>query len=139
MPESVAPMLAQIGKGEPPSGDEWLYEIKWDGVRALCYIDHGQLRMVSRNGNRMDRQYPELSILPHQINAKQAILDGEIAALDSRASQALKNCNSGSWFADAAAIALLTRHHPVVLFLFDLLYVDGYDLRGVRWRSESAC
>src|SRR5580698_10061540 len=40
MPENVAPMLAQIGKGDPSSGDDWLYEIKWDGVRALCYIDH---------------------------------------------------------------------------------------------------
>ena len=51
MPEHIEPMLAQIGKGEPPPGDDWLYEIKWDGVRAICYIDHGKLRMVSRNGN----------------------------------------------------------------------------------------
>src|SRR5579863_2310593 len=131
MPESVAPMLAQIGKGEPPSGDEWLYEIKWDGVRALCYIDGGQLRMVTRNGNRMDRQYPELSILPHQINTTQAILDGEIAALDSRGVPSFEKLQQRIMVADAGAIALLTRHHPVVLFLFDLLYLYGYDLRGV--------
>jgi bifunctional non-homologous end joining protein LigD len=130
MPENVAPMLAQIGKGDPPSSDEWLYEIKWDGVRALCYIDHGQVRMVSRNGNRMDRQYPELSILPHQMNAKQAIVDGEIAALDSRGIPSFEKLQQRIMVADAAAIALLTRHHPVVLFVFDLLYADGYDLRG---------
>jgi bifunctional non-homologous end joining protein LigD len=130
MPENVAPMLAQIGKGDPPSGDEWLYEIKWDGVRALCYIDHGELRMVSRNGNRMDRQYPELSVLPHQIDAKQAILDGEIAALDARGVPSFERLQQRIMVADAGAIALMTRHHPVVLFLFDLLYVDGYDLRG---------
>jgi bifunctional non-homologous end joining protein LigD len=131
MPEMVAPMLAQIGKGDPPSGDEWLYEIKWDGVRALCYVDGGQLRMMTRNGNRMDRQYPELSILPHQINATQVILDGEIAALDSRGVPSFERLQQRIMVADAAAIALLTRHHPVVLFLFDLLYLDGYDLRGV--------
>ena len=130
MPESVAPMLAQIGKGAPPSGDEWLYEIKWDGVRALCYLDDGQMRMVTRNGNRMDRQYPELSILPHQIHAKQAILDGEIAALDAKGVPSFEKLQQRIMVADAGAIALLTRHHPVVLFLFDLLYVDGYDLRG---------
>jgi bifunctional non-homologous end joining protein LigD len=130
MPENVAPMLAQIGKGDPPSGDEWLYEIKWDGVRALCTVDDGQVRMVSRNGNRMDRQYPELSILPHRINAKQAILDGEIAALDAKGVPSFEKLQQRIMVADAAAIALLTRHHPVVLFLFDLLYVDGYDLRG---------
>ena len=77
-------MLAQIGKGAPPSSDDWLYEVKWDGVRALCYIEDGKLRMVSRNGNSIDRQYPELSILPHHIKADTAILDGEIAALDAR-------------------------------------------------------
>ncbi len=131
MPESVAPMLAQIGKGDPPSGDEWLYEIKWDGVRALCYLDDGQLRMVTRNGNRMDRQYPELAILPHQVNAKQAILDGEIAALDAKGVPSFEKLQQRIMVADAAAIALLTRHHPVVLFVFDLLYLDGYDLRGV--------
>jgi bifunctional non-homologous end joining protein LigD len=130
MPETVAPMLAQIGKGDPPSGDEWLYEIKWDGVRALCYLDNGGLRMVSRKGNRMDRQYPELSILPHQINARQAILDGEIAALDARGVPSFEKLQQRIMVADAASIALLTRRHPVVLFLFDLLYVDGYDLRG---------
>ncbi|HEY1755481.1 MAG TPA: DNA ligase D [Bryobacteraceae bacterium] len=130
MPESVAPMLAQIGKGDPPSGDDWLYEIKWDGVRALCYIDNGKLRMITRNGNRMDRQYPEVAILPHQINAKQAILDGEIAALDAKGIPSFEKLQQRIMVADAAAIALLTRHHPVVLFLFDLLYVDGYDLRG---------
>ena len=84
MPDNVAPMLAQIGRGSPPGGAEWLYEIKWDGVRALCYIDGGQQKMVTRNGNLMDRQYPELSVLPHHVKAEQAILDAEIAVLDER-------------------------------------------------------
>jgi bifunctional non-homologous end joining protein LigD len=138
MPENIAPMLAQIGKGDPPSGDEWLYEIKWDGVRALCYLDNGQLRMVTRNGNRMDRQYPELSILPHRMNARRAILDGEIAALDSKGIPSFEKLQQRIMVADAAAIALLTRHHPVVLFLFDLLYVDGYDLRGAPLAERKA-
>jgi len=87
LPEIGTPMLAQIGKGEPPSGDHWIYEVKWDGVRAICYIQDGQVRMVSRNGNVIDRQYPELSILPHHIKAETAILDGEIAALNERGVQ----------------------------------------------------
>lgn len=131
MPETVSPMLAQIGKGDPPSSHDWLYEIKWDGVRALCYIDHGDLRMLTRNGNRMDRQYPELSILPHHIKANQAILDGEIASLDARGVPSFEQLQRRITVSEASAIATLARHHPVVLFLFDLLYLDGYDLRGV--------
>ncbi len=131
MPKTIEPMLAQIAKGEPQNSDDWVYEIKWDGVRAICYLDQGDLRMVSRNGNRMDRQYPELAILPHHINARQAILDGEIASLDARGVPSFEQLQRRITVGEASQIATLARHHPVVLFLFDLLYLDGYDLRGV--------
>lgn len=131
MPASIEPMLAQLGKGDPPGSEGWIYEIKWDGVRALCYLDQGDLRMITRNGNRMDRQYPELSVLPHHIKAQQAILDGEIASLDARGVPSFEQLQKRITVSEASAIATLARHQPVVLFLFDLLYLDGYDLRGV--------
>jgi len=127
---SISPMLAQIGKGDPPTGPNWLYEIKWDGVRAICYIQNGRLRMLTRNNNAMERQYPELSILPHHIKAKTAILDGEIAVLDPRGLPSFELLQSRINVADASAIATLSRNLPVVIFLFDLLYLDGRDLRG---------
>jgi bifunctional non-homologous end joining protein LigD len=127
---NISPMLAQIGQGTPPSGADWLYEVKWDGVRAICYIQSGRVRMVSRNGNLMERQYPELSILPHHIKASTAILDGEIAALDPRGLPSFELLQSRINVADASAIATLSRHTPVVIFLFDLLYLNGRDLRG---------
>ena len=130
MPRNIVPMLAQIGRGTPPAGEEWLYEIKWDGIRALCYIDGGKVRMVSRNGNLIDRQYPELSILTHHVKATQAILDGEIAALDERGVPSFGRLQRRITVGDASAVATLSRHHPVVLYLFDLLYLDGRDLRG---------
>jgi bifunctional non-homologous end joining protein LigD len=106
------------------------YEIKWDGVRALCYIDHGKQRLVTRNGNLMDRQYPELSVLPHHVKAEQAILDAEIAALDERGAPSFERLQRRITVAEASAIATLACSHPVVLFVFDLLYLDGFDLRG---------
>ena len=124
-------MLAQIGAGEPPSDAKWIYEVKWDGVRALCYIQDGQVRMVSRNGNVIDRQYPELSILPHHIKAQTAIVDGEIAALNERGVPSFELLQRRINVADASAVATLARHHPVVFFAFDLLYLDGHDLRGL--------
>ena len=127
---NISPMLAQIGKGTPPSGPDWLYEIKWDGVRAICYVQNGRLRMVSRNGNLMDRQYPELTVLPHQIKASTAILDGEIAALDNRGLPSFELLQSRINVTEASAIATLSRNMPVVIFLFDLLYLNGRDLRG---------
>jgi bifunctional non-homologous end joining protein LigD len=124
-------MLAEIGKGNPPSDDKWIYEVKWDGVRALCYIQDGHVRMVSRNGNVIDRQYPELSILPHHIQAQTAIIDGEIAALNERGVPSFELLQRRINVADASSVALLSRHHPVVFYAFDLLYLDGRDLRGL--------
>jgi bifunctional non-homologous end joining protein LigD len=131
MPKNVAPMLAQIGKGTPPATKDWLCEVKWDGVRVLATIEEGRAAMVSRNRNAMDRQYPELSVLPRHLKAKTAIVDGEIAALDQRGVPSFERLQSRINVAEASAIATLARHTPVVFFAFDLIYLDGYDLRGV--------
>jgi bifunctional non-homologous end joining protein LigD len=132
LPEIGAPMLAQIGRGDPPSDQNWVYEVKWDGVRAICYIQDGQVRMISRNGNVIDRQYPELSILPHQIKAQTAIIDGEIAALNERGVPSFELLQRRINVADESSVATLARHHPVVFYAFDLLYLDGRDLRGEK-------
>ena len=130
MPKIIIPMLAELGKGEPPASGDWVYEIKWDGVRAICFIESGKLKMFSRNGNAIDKQYPELSILPHQVQARQAIVDGEIASLDPQGRPSFELLQRRINVAEASAIARLARSHPVVFFAFDLLYLDGRDLRG---------
>jgi bifunctional non-homologous end joining protein LigD len=66
----------------PPAGSGWIYEIKWDGVRAICFVENRSLRICSRAGNPYDRQFPELAVLPHHVNADNAILDGEIVVLN---------------------------------------------------------
>jgi bifunctional non-homologous end joining protein LigD len=127
MPEFFEPMSAEIA-GKPPAGEEWLFEVKWDGVRALCFLRDQQVRMFSRRGNRCDQQYPELAVLPHFVNASTAILDGEIAALDENGRPSFSRIQPRIGINDPNAIAHLARKTPVTLFLFDLLYLDGYDL-----------
>ncbi len=131
VPENIAPMLAELGKGEPPATPGWIYEVKWDGVRAMCYVEGGRVRLLSRTGNRMDQQYPELSALPHHVNARSAILDGEIVSLDERGAPSFERLQHRMHLTDAGAVAALTRKDPVVLYVFDLLYADGRDLRGL--------
>ncbi len=130
MPKAVSPMLATLAT-RPPSGDSWLYEVKWDGVRAVCFIEENDLRIFSRTGKRCDQQYPELSVLPRQVKASQAILDGEIAVLDDKGRSSFSLIQPRISVTDANTVAHLSRSAPVNLFLFDLLYLDGYDLRGV--------
>ena len=130
MPAAILPMKSTLSEN-PPKGDEWLFEIKWDGVRAICFIDDKQVRMTSRTGNSCERQYPELSVIGHQISAKQAILDGEIAVLDQNGVSRFGLIQHRIAVADPNSVAHLARRTPVTLFVFDLLYLDGYDLRGV--------
>src|SRR2546423_5410541 len=77
MPSEIHPMLATL-VDEPFSDSDWIFETKWDGFRSICFISNGEARFVSRNQLEMTHQYPELSEVPKQIAARQAILDGEI-------------------------------------------------------------
>ena len=130
MPTAIAPMKAALAD-TPPRGDEWLFEIKWDGVRAICFIDHESIRLVSRTGHSCEKQYPELSVIPHYIAASQAILDGEIAALDEKGVARFELIQPRIAQSDANSVSHMARSRPVVYFAFDLLYLNGYDLRQV--------
>ncbi len=114
-----------------PKGPDWIFEIKWDGVRALCYIDNMAVTIYTRNNNRCDRQYPELQTIPHYIEADQAILDGEIVVLDAKGVSKFELIQPRIHNQDANAIAKMAQKNPVHLYVFDLLYLDGYDLRRV--------
>jgi bifunctional non-homologous end joining protein LigD len=115
----------------PPRGDDWLFEVKWDGVRAIAFIENGEVRLQSRSGIRCERQYPELAVIHHQIGAATAVLDGEIAVLDEKGVSRFHLIQPRIANTDPNAVAHLVRSTPVVYFAFDLIYLDGYDLRQV--------
>jgi bifunctional non-homologous end joining protein LigD len=129
MPAHIDPMLA-TAVTQPPSGSQWLYEVKWDGVRALCRIQNGALTIESRRRNRCEQQYPELAGLPQQVRAKNAWLDGEICVLDENG-RARFELIQPRISANPNAVNRLVETNPATLYLFDALYVDGYDLRNV--------
>jgi bifunctional non-homologous end joining protein LigD len=116
---------------EPFDGPDWLFEIKWDGYRAVAFIENGKARLVSRNQNDLTPRYPELKDLPQFIKAKTAILDGEVVALDEngRASFSLMQQRTG--FRARGKRAAANADVPVLYYAFDLLYLDGYDWRRV--------
>jgi bifunctional non-homologous end joining protein LigD len=130
MPTTIHPMLA-TPVDEPFDGAEWLFEIKWDGYRAIAFIEDGKLRLVSRNQNELTQRFPELKDLPKSVRAKSAILDGEVVALDDegRASFSLMQQRTG--FRPGGRRGAAKADVPVLYYAFDLLYLDGYDLRKV--------
>src|SRR6267142_1931196 len=126
MPARVEPMLATLSD-HPFSDPHWLFEIKWDGVRALARIENEDLTLLSRTGTDITKRYPDLSSLPNALAAREAILDGEIVALDARGHSDFERLQERMHV--RAPSEHLVVQIPVVYFVFDLLYCDGYDLR----------
>ena len=83
MPRVIHPMLATL-VDRAFDDPQWLYEIKWDGYRALAFLDGGSVRLVSRNQNDLTTAYPELASMSESVKAGHAVLDGEIVALDGQ-------------------------------------------------------
>jgi bifunctional non-homologous end joining protein LigD len=126
MPSKVEPMLATLSD-HPFSDPNWLFEIKWDGVRAMARIENGDLTLRSRNGVDITQRYPELASLPDALAARDAILDGEIVALDDQGHSDFERLQERMHV--RAPSEHLVSQIPVIYFAFDLLYCDGYDLR----------
>src|SRR5262249_31177788 len=128
MPQKLEPMLATL-TDKPFSGSDWLFEIKWDGVRALTWIKDGKLTLRSRNAIEITNRYPELAELPQALSLREALLDGEIVALDERGHSDFGLLQQ-RMHVRAPAPALVSKV-PAIYFLFDILFCDGYDLREV--------
>jgi bifunctional non-homologous end joining protein LigD len=127
MPARMAPMLASISE-RAFSDPNWLFEIKWDGVRALVWIEDGELTLRARSGSDITSQYPELAGLKEAFTARQAIIDGEIAVLDERGHSDFEKLQERMHVRNPSST--LISQYPVIYFAFDLLHCDGYDLRG---------
>jgi bifunctional non-homologous end joining protein LigD len=127
MPARMTPMLAALSE-RAFSDPNWLFEIKWDGVRALAWIEDGELTLRARSGSDITSQYPDLGGLPEAFGGRRAIIDGEIAVLDDRGHSDFERLQERMHVRNPSPT--LISQYPVVYFTFDLLYCDGYDLRA---------
>jgi bifunctional non-homologous end joining protein LigD len=129
MPSVIHPMLA-TSIDEPFDGPDWVFEIKWDGYRAIAFIEDGKVRLVSRNQNELTPRYPELKDLAKFIKAKTAILDGEVVALDEQGRASFDLMQQRTGFRPGGR-GVTDADVPILYYAFDLLYLDGYDLRKI--------
>ena len=107
------PMLATLSEALP-SGDDWVYEVKWDGYRALGYVRGGDARLVSRNGNDLTGRFPELAkALVKAARSPECVVDGEVCALDEQGRPSFSAMQQGK------------RGTPLVYEVFDVLEIDG--------------
>lgn len=134
------PMLATLGKASDiRNEDDWAFEMKWDGVRAICGVEGGEIRIMSRNGNDVTARYPELAELAESVAGEAAVLDGEIVALDENGRPDFSLLQP-RMHADPKKAALMAKQNPVSLMLFDALSltVEGkeHDLLRAPYRQR---
>ena len=127
MPEFVAPQLATL-TSKPPEGMGWFHELKFDGYRMICHLSRKQVKFWSRNAKDWSHKFPTVAKAIKELPVSTAILDGEIVAVDSQGRASFQKLQqtigkSGGTF---------TFH------IFDLLYLDGFSLTGVKLKERKA-
>jgi bifunctional non-homologous end joining protein LigD len=136
MPERLEPMLARTG--DLPSDDaNWAYEIKWDGVRAIAFVQGGRLVLQARSGRDVTARYPELRPLAEALAGREVVLDGEVVAFDG-ARPSFQKLQSRMHLASEHAVRRLAREDPVHYVAFDLLYLDGRSLMALPYTERRA-
>ena len=132
--DGLRPMLATAGV-VPAAGAGWAVEMKWDGVRALAYVDGGRARLVSRTGGDMTGAYPDLQGLAAAVG-RQAVLDGEIVAFGGGTWPSFEALAQRMQVSSPARAARLAREVPVSFLAFDLLCLDGTMLLAEPYRRR---
>ena len=120
-------MLATAGS-LPPDAHGWAYEMKWDGVRAIAFIEQGAAQIWSRTGRDVTYSYPELQELAGAVGAARAVLDGEIVAFGGGEWPSFEALQQRINISSPAQIRLLAAQVPVSYLAFDLLCLDGRPL-----------
>ncbi len=115
----IPPQLATL-RDQPPSGDEWLHELKFDGYRIQALIDDGAVRLMTRNAQDWTDKYPSIARALADLDVTNAVVDGELAAVDDKGRSSFGLLQNAT---DAEDIEL-------IYYAFDLLHLNGADLRA---------
>jgi bifunctional non-homologous end joining protein LigD len=136
----IVPMLATPSAELPPDDEAWAYELKWDGVRAVAYVDggRGRLHLESRNLNDVTPRYPEVHALARDCGGRRLVLDGEIVAFDDQGRPSFSRLQPRMHIAEERQVQLRMVDTPVVYLLFDVLHVDGRSTRALPWTERRA-
>ncbi|MDF1697124.1 MAG: non-homologous end-joining DNA ligase [Saprospiraceae bacterium] len=126
---SLSPMLAQLGSSIPPS-DEYFFEIKWDGIRVLIIKNLKEVKIISRNGNNITSKFPSLAAHFEKHSTHQYIVDGELIVNDADGKPDFSKVVSRLHLEDGKAHLAAKSSKGALVYLFDLLFMDGIDLRS---------
>ena len=138
LPTGIRPMLATSWATPPPDDGNWALEMKWDGVRALAFVERGRVRLMSRTERDITVAYPELAGLGDATDHKQLLLDGEIVVFGEEGWPEFEALQPRMHVSDASQAKLLAGQNPVTYLVFDLLQLDGRPLLDEAYAERRA-
>lgn len=110
------------------SDNNWIHQIKWDGVRGLIYFDQGKIELFTKNKRERSSYYPEILEIKDRLETKQAILDGEMIVLDETGKPSFEKILTRERVSDHAKLEYYSRKYPIQYIIFDILAVNGKKL-----------
>jgi bifunctional non-homologous end joining protein LigD len=122
----IAPMMAKTR--DPFNSDDHLFEVKWDGLRALLFLQNGKLELQNRNLRDATVSYPEIQSVAKKIRAKKAIIDGEIVVLNKKGIPDFGRLQNRFGIEDPKRVEVARSANPVTYVAFDLLHLNGKDV-----------
>jgi bifunctional non-homologous end joining protein LigD len=135
MPDRLAPMLARPGE-LPRDEAKWGFEVKWDGIRTVAFLDHGHISLQGRNFSDFTPRYPEVRDLARELGARRVILDGEVVAFDAEGRPSFERLQSRMHLASDSAVRRRIKDTPVTYVIFDLLYLDGHSTLPLTYEQR---
>jgi ATP-dependent DNA ligase len=130
MPELADPMLCTL-VAEPFNHSSWIFEPKFDGLRVLGRFDGQELVLLSRNNQPQKAQFPDIPGALGESLKVPSIVDGEVVCFDERGRSSFRSLQQRFHLKDKAEIQVRAQKYPTYLYLFAILYLDGYDLTAL--------
>jgi bifunctional non-homologous end joining protein LigD len=137
MPGQLDPMLCTL-IAAPFDHPAWIFEPKYDGLRFLACFDGRELSLLSRNHASQNFQFPDVVAALQDSLMRPAIVDGEVVCLDEHGRPSFRALQQRFHLTNTREVARRMRQHPAYLYLFDLLYVDSYDVRSLPLKDRKA-
>jgi bifunctional non-homologous end joining protein LigD len=137
MPDRIQPMLALL-RDTAPDGDEWAYEFKWDGVRAIVFVDGGRVRATTRNDKDLVATFPELRAIGEFLGSRSCVIDGELVAFDENGRPSFGRLQQRLHLGSRTEVVRRSHEVPASFLAFDILYLEGkllYELSYDERRS----
>jgi bifunctional non-homologous end joining protein LigD len=136
MPERIEPMMAKVGTSIPKPDTAWGFEFKWDGIRALAYVEGGIVRLISRSGETVTPRYPEVHLMGRALGSREVILDGEVVALDERGRPSFEEIQQRMGLTSESDVRRKMKQVPVTYMVFDILWQDGHSLLATPYAER---